>query len=734
MSGFLSSFAINLPDIPAKIYTIGAEIAGDPYSQLSHFENVLESQTGGEAYRVRGPDGNWYLAVFGQDHEPKKVDAGDSVTLSLEYRTELKPENPRHRTALEQALRDSLRGFFTSYQDYWEYNDYANFYDPDPVAHIEGHQVLRGIRTSIDYREETGFMLSLDPTRKFIPRETLADLIDECGAGSVVEQFGEGRRYFFFDRPEPQPVRLHSVTESTVSEQTMEIDGEPISVLKFVDDNYGSDYAGKIDPTEPVVQINYSSGGRSYDAAPSLLRLIPQQQEAMTKTSTLEPEERWSEVQEWMSSLHYLTIGNETADIEDDPIRRGLSTFALPPLEFGDGSAVLETGTADDTTSNSDTVTSGDWRDSIRNYLREFGPRIKPMDEPRVSALHTDSTREEALEALGQLGEYLEEYFDLPLRQPIGGTNYQDRAELDSYLSEYGDDIAGVLAYMTDESASQYHELIDAVGGKPTQHLTQNNYLSERNRQFSQSLFHTATDLGAKLGVRPFLLDDGLSADVLIGMSVTGNQRTTASSVVVSGETGNVIDWTEQPHGRGKSSVADHDLAERLVGDGIAAAAGNPDLGSVDTIAIHKNGSFGNEEVAGIRAAIETLQEDGYLESDISWSAVELRSNTAYRIYSDRRDRSCDTGSYAKIDEKKVLLTPSGRQFTYQGTPRTFEIRAEAGTGDMDIVQIGKDIFDLSCLVWWAPGSKISDPITIRYPNNMNELFEHCQRLQYLPS
>ena len=66
--------------------------------------------------------------------------------------------------------------------------------------------MYRGIRTSIDDRSGFGFMLSLDPTRKFVDERTLADRLDVQGESEVINQFGGGRRYFFFDRPEPQPV------------------------------------------------------------------------------------------------------------------------------------------------------------------------------------------------------------------------------------------------------------------------------------------------------------------------------------------------------------------------------------------------------------------------------------------------------------------------------------------------------------------------------------------------
>ena len=209
MGQFLSSFQILVPDIPAKVYEISAELPDNSYSELAHFENILADRSRGEAHRIRGGDREWYIALFGHEHEPEEVDA-DGITLSLEYKTTLDPENPRHIDTLGQGLRDGFGSFLTSVLDCWEYHGRGNFYEADPIRTVRGeeatYEMFRGIRTSIDHRSDSGFMLSLDPTRKFVDERTLADRLDAQGESAVIDQFGDGHRYFFFDRPEPQPV------------------------------------------------------------------------------------------------------------------------------------------------------------------------------------------------------------------------------------------------------------------------------------------------------------------------------------------------------------------------------------------------------------------------------------------------------------------------------------------------------------------------------------------------
>lgn len=733
MGQFLSSFPITVPGIPAKIYEIVTELPDDPYSELAHFENILEERSWGEAHRIRGPDGEWYIAVFGHEHEPNEVDA-DGMTLSLEYQTTLDPENRRHRGALGQALRDGFRSYLTSALDCWEYNERGNFYEADPLRTIRGedatYEMFRGIRTSIDYRTGSGFMLSLDPTRKFVDERTLAERIDTQAESEVIDQFGDGSRYFFFDRPDPQPVRLHSVADAVVTDETMRIDGEPTSVLSFVENEYGSEYAGKIASTEPVVKIKYSAAGRTYDAAPSLLRLIPHQEEVTTQASTLEATERWEEVNEWIRPIHYIRLGEHEADVADEPIREDIDTFDFPALSFG-ADAVLEVGTPDLTSSGD--VTRDVWEYRTLDYLEEFGPKRKPMDEPWVAVLHTDSTRETAFDAFEDIREYVQRYADLELKERPGGVSFESRSEFNAWQEEFAPKVTGAFAYLTGDSQTEYYDVINAVNGKPVQHIRHENYQQERNQNTSYSLRNTATDLASKLGVRPFLLEEGLHAGVAIGLSVTGEQQTTACSITVSGETGDVIDWTTQPHGRGKSNVDDFDHAEKLIGDGIVAAS-NQSGGSVDPLIVHRNGTYGNEELEGMRAAVASLKEEGYVDADFSWSAVELRDSTSYRIFSDEDDRACRTGAFAQVDDSTMVVAPSGGEYTHQGTPRTFRVQERAGTGDIDITDIGQDIFDLSFLVWWSPGSKISDPITTRYPSEMHSLFERCPQLKFLPS
>lgn len=733
MGQFLSSFQIAVPEIPAKIYEISAKLPDNPYSELAHFENILSDRSWGEAHRIRGDDGEWCIAVFGHEHEPEEVDA-DGISLSLEDQTTLDPENPRHRGALGQALRDGFGSFLTSVLDCWEYNERGNFYEAEPIRTVRGEEatfeMFRGVRTSIDYRSGSGFMLSLDPTRKFVDERTLTDRLEAQGESAVIDQFADGRRYFFFDRPEPQPVQLHSVSDATVTDETMTIDGEPTSVLSFVEDNYGSDSAGKIDPNEPVVKYKYSGGDRTYDAAPSLLRLIPNQEEVTTQASTLDAHERWEEIQEWMRPVHYIRLGDHEADVADEPIQDGVDTFDFPPLTFGDDT-VLEVGSSDLTSSGD--VTRDVWEYRTLDYLEEFGPKRKPMDEPWVAVLHTDSTRQTAFDAFDDVREYVKRYANLDLKEQPGGVSFESRAEYDQWKEEFAPKVTGAFAYLTGDGQTEYYDVINAVAGKPVQHIRHDNYQQERNRDESYSLRNTATDLASKLGVRPFLLEDGLYADVVIGLSVTGDQSTTACSVTVSGESGDVIDWTKQAHGRGDKTVDNFDHAEKLIGDGIVEAIDHNE-GAVDSLVVHRNGTYGNEEIAGIQSAVESLKEERYIDDDFSWSAVELRDSTSYRIFSDDTDCECQTGAYAEVAGSTMVLAPSGGEYTYQGTPRTFRIQEKAGTSDIDIAEIGQDVFDLSFLVWWSPGSKISDPITTRYPAEMHKLFERCPQLKFLPS
>lgn len=733
MSHYLSSFPIDLPDVTAKVYEIGAELSDEAYSQLAHMENVLEDNTGGTASRIRQSGGEWHVAVFGHDDEPKTVDV-DGITLELLAKTTLDPEIPRHRPVLGQALRDSFSSYVTSVLDWWEYNEKGHFYEAEPVDAVRGEETTfeqyRGVRTSFDYRSGSGFMLSMDPTRKFLDERTLADLLDRNDHRSVLDEHGDGRTFFFFDRPAPQPVRLHAISDATVSDETMDIGEEPVSVLTYVEENYGSEYAGKIDPGEPVAKIKYHSDGEPYDAAPSLLRPITSQEEATTQASVLDPRERWSETREWIEPIHYLQLGGERADVASEPIREDIDVFEFPPLRFGNG-AVLEVGTAHD--AGSGQVSRDSWEYAVSDYLEEFGPAKKPLDDPWIAILYADSTRETAFEAFETLREYVERYAKIDLKDRPGGANFDDRAEFDQWKEEFSDSVTGALAYLTGDADRDYYDVINAVDGKPVQHLRHDNYQSERHRDHSYSLENTATDLASKLGVRPFLLDDGLHADLVIGLSVTGDEHTTACSVTVSGETGDVIDWTDRPHGRGQSTVSNHDLAQDIVQDGVVAAV-DDDVGPIGSIEIHRNGTYGNEEIAGIESAIDALVSDGYLEEGVSWNAVELRDRTSYRMYSESGDRACQTGAYARIDDSNVLVAPTGGQFTYDGTPKAFQVTERAGTGDLEILDVGKDVFDLSFLVWWSPGSKIGEPITTRYPSEMHDKFENCPRLQFLPS
>jgi len=733
MSHYLGSFPVQVPDLPAKVYDINPQPVGDPYSDLSHYENVLESRTGGKAHRFPVDD-QYFLVLFGHDHEPREIDAGNGVTLHLAYRHTIEHTDPREVNAVKQALREGLSDYLTNVLDLWEYDERGTFYWEDPEDTVDGNLMYSGFQTGVEFGSD--YILSIDATKKFVHRHTLYEQIQRQGREEVQDRYRG--RYFFFWRPEPQPCFLHSISETeTVEDKTMTIDGEETAVLDFVSDRYGDDFAGLINPDEPIARVQYSEDGRTYDVAPSLLRLIPDgMTEDMTQASALSPTTRWETVEDFIRYVDYIQLGNATGDVDKQPIQTGLDIFDFPRLSFGmDTPHVLAVGTPNETPMGRGTVSKGSWRYAINEYLETFGPRIRPREAPRVALFYPEDFEATAMEAYDAVREYIEQYTGFSLARDPGGVAYTQRSRLMEWADDFAEDFSGALAYMSPDADRAFYDVIEAVNGKAVQHLTHENFRRARGASdHSDILYNTAMGLASKMGVRSALLTEGLSADAIIGLSVAGDDKTTAASITVSGNTGNLIYQTETPFGRGRSTVTDRFLAERIIGDSLTAAKESPEVNSLESVILHKNGNIGNEELEGVHDAVEDLQASGVLSEQFSWTAVKIRRNNSYRIYTDDDDRVCEAGAYSKINNSNIAVAPAGSPFHHQGTPRTVLCTVEESTGNNDIVQVGRDVFALSFLSWWAPDSKLGEPITTRIPRKMHDLLSHCSAVRFPPS
>lgn len=723
MTHLTNAFPLTVPEIVATVYSIDPQPRSDIYSTLGYLEGVVERSIDGKAQKWTRPGtDDWFIAVVGASEQKTIEESGTTLehaasdVLDISYYWD--------KMALQRAINNSLNWFLQNYQDFWYHDGRNALYQGSPRTHVGEYDVYTGFWTRVAFHDVPQLVVETKTT--FIG-ETLAEKLEDLGTKRTEREYGG--QNFMLDRPTPTNCQFHGVSKGkTVSDPTIEYNGESISVIEFARREYGDEWAGKIDPEEPLVQIRFGNSD-PYDAAPSLLRSSPHQLEPyMTGEAALSAKERFGATMDFIDSFEYIQIEGERVDVQKsliEPDPQG--TFSYPPLRFGGGEVVSEG--AENAVSRGQEVHPGNWRWIVKDYLEEFGfchSQTKKLD---IALVHPSGFSEAAEGLYRNVRGTLNAIGSVELSRSPHPICYEDENEFDEWVSEFGGDVHGVLGVLDDDDR-KYYEIIERFDGLPTQFIQRSNVQGE-GRVDSDVLFNTAIGLAVKLGDVPFAMDEPLSSDIIMGLSVAGYEFTNAAAVMLDGKTGELLFQTEQPLSRGQSTVSDEHVITRIVESGISTVSDSIDR-SIDSMTIHGNGRFGDEEIDTLWEVFERLEDRGLPASGFEWDAIEVLDNHPYRLFKNRGDAP-STGAYAELDADTILVTTFGEPQIHQGTPKPLLCHRESGNRSVDMVDIGKDVFDLSFLNWGSPTMKMKSTVSIQIPKKLNEILEKTTRVRYPP-
>lgn len=734
MTLFTNSFSIQVPDIEATIYSIDPQPSGtDPWSALGQYEYTLRDEIGGSVHRY-ARNGEWYLLAIGTDQRVDEVRTDEGTALSLYAKHTLDYSQPYDQKPVVQALRNGLDNYLTWVRDYWRYKKSSRYYKPEHSRTIDGFRAYDGFDARVAYND--GFYLTANPKTKFASDKTLYDWIQDIGKDGVEDKFAD--QNFFIESKNRATVRFVSVSRSeTIEDPIIPDDDEgKVSVIRYAEKNDFPDHViDDLGPNEPVVRVLYSWSNEPVSAAPSMLHATPNDQTRnMTNYAAKDADQRRRLTKDFIESISYLKMGDVTASVSDEPRADNVGQFTYPYLSFGEnGEHVLSNG-GEFASDSSRSVTSDNWGRAKTDYLLEHGPRKRPRGSPSTALFHQEDLEEDAKDAYDEVRDYLDRYMDMPLPADPGRQAYDDRSSLRRWVDTYGNTTTGALAYL-DEYTDDYYDIINDFNGKPLQQLTHQTYRDARDAgSFSDSLYNVAVSLGVKMDARPYLLADSLSADAIIGLSVTGDEQNTATAVLIAGESGNLVWQTTERRSVGSKTVAPERIAEEIIDEALRAAEESPEIEPLESVIVHRKGISGIDEEIAVESMVDAFENDGSGGGSLDWCIVEVQENDHYRIYDDDRDSYvCDTGSYARLDDEAIAVATWAHPLIHQGTPNNLFCQVEEADGDFDIEAIGQDVFNLSFLNWGAPQMKIKHPITTYLPGRMHDRMERCPRLQYLP-
>lgn len=728
MSEFLNSFSITVPEISVEAYSLDPQPSKEGWKQLDQYEKDLSRQTSGDAYRYRDA-GRWNLLLVDASRPPQSVNLEGGAEATWQQTRTLNTENERHREILRRTLRDNLAWYLTNQLEYWERASSQDFYHKEPSGSVKEYDAYEGYSTQVEYSD--GFYLTVDPKVKFISKFSIADLLTDSSISNSFFERTYLDRYCTLMSTDRPSVKLVSIADSvSVSEKSMEIDGESQSVLEYLEDShrYPSEIIERIDPEEPIAKVLFPWSDTPVNSAPSLLHPSPDDMSySMTNYAAANSRERWQNTKDFVEQINFISAAGEYCDVSDEPRRMEVDKFTFPTLRYGNGEA---RGLRDQFPGKDEEITRKSWDDAVEAGLQTFGAAKTIRGVPEVGLLHPEGHRETAQALYRDIRKYVEEYSNTSMPTRAGSVEYDEPTKLREWVDRYGDRMDGVIVLLDDPSA--YTEIRNKLGGLAAQGITLSNYQGTSSG-FDNTLFNTALGFAAKIGVRPILLDEPLSSDLYLGFSVAGDTVNTAGAVALSGDDGDLVYQTNSNLASGSGSVTKSAIASQLLREAVADANRERET-EIQSIVIHRNGKFGDGEIEGIKEGIEQLISSEELPASVTWSAVRIGSNARYRLYgSSEYGCVCPTGSYAELDARNGVVSTYGWPQIHQGTPHPLHCSIESASHSPQIQSVLSDVLALSFLNWGAPTMKTKEPLTTRLPEAMHEILETGARINYPP-
>lgn len=289
-------------------------------------------------------------------------------------------------------------------------------------------------------------------------------------------------------------------------------------------------------------------------------------------------------------------------------------------------------------------------------------------------------------------------------------------------VEEVEEDVDLVMAYIPDEMAFPYYEdpympLKQALAqkGLPSQMI---NYSTCKNLATSPYvLFNLALNTYTKAGGTPWILDHDLSVDAVVGYDVSPQGIT----VAIATKWRNLFfKWIPTIETAEPEQTMGRSLATAVVE--AHKALNHP----IQTIEIHREGTYRDPEIEIIRKLFKELADAGYVEKEVKWLAIEVKRRFTPRILKIGKytAQNPDKGTYLQLDHVKCLVCTTGypeRRLTELHAPtRPIMIEvADANWWDYRLEDIARDIYWLSELHWASAFVSTKTPITTLYPNRI---------------
>jgi hypothetical protein len=624
------------------------------------------------------------------------------------------------------------------------------YFSKTPRQQLGGLDLFDGFAIRAAPHPEGGFGVIVDLRRKLVDRSPLGaqvtrDQINKLKGRSCVYRMGQ--RWY--------EVSLSGLDDRKVGEPSITYNGKPISLLQYLHDQSPKPVPPSLAHLRPDgAAILYRTNGPQQKAAPAeLCYLVEDTHGAEGATyqreTVVEPQVRYSDILDIVTKLlGDIRIGNSRLAVSQQPARVLTRSFEVPPLRFGN-----------------DATLRPDNYGTREKAVSEYGRRRLSWLSAAESGFHVRSPfGRQYLVMPRSVANSTGDQFSADLRRQVEAL-YPDGGGYDPEVIEY-DDLTGKRDFVHQSRAIK--AAIQAAHVKPAHVLVMQHRYERRARSADQLSAWTVKELGRHFeltasvihtdmvrkayearhqdggtryvmresecrrytgylrnvvinkilltnGKWPFVLDEHLHSDVVIGIDVKHN--TAAFALIADG--GRIIRFQTSP------SKQKEQLLRGQVAKYVAELIGKekPYLRKTPkNIVIHRDGRAWPSEIDGISDACATLAKDGAIDPDWVLTVVDITKSSPapLRLFHTEpgqagRVPAVDNpfvGDWTKFSESEAYVCTTGRPFRIPGTANPLHIRRAHGS--MAIAHCAEDVFALSCLTWPRPEGAMRLPISIK--------------------
>ncbi len=600
----------------------------------------------------------------------------------------------------------------------------------------------RGLKFGVVLLDGIGPCFAADPRTRYVGRKSLAEYTEEEKQSILQNHLDlsipfKDRASFIRDNgPLKIPCRYAGDAGMGIGEYKYDETGR--TVYQYYRDEYPNVPVSSDDAT--VFAQDRSNEEQSWPVPISrLFPVFTTEYEGMRSCSVrpqMMPQTRVAEIENFLKYLVGVRYGDIPVSIKSDHLVKERTVFIAPRLEFGKGEVL-----ASFPKNSSPSVSSSTFDSQIINFTSRKLPTLY-----KAGPYHNEPLRDVILLYPQTVDRPIRETFldDLSMevkRQTGQKLNIvQQRSYSIGRSERMGSSLLRLatevrlenlrclaIVILWDSFSKDVHgELKENIKPVLSQCITEKTVRAICTRSNPQratsQIRNTALAVLTEGGIKPWVLADSLHYDLYIGIDTLFGR---IGYHFFYGTGGRLVErhyGQSVARGRVTEAIKEPILRRRLEESIISIVKSGYQIGS---IVIHRDGRWWPSESAAFHKTVESLVANHFLPSDVCCAAVEIRKNhIPVRLFTVAQDGSGKVlqnplpGTYLVLDQRKVLLTTTGRPGAWDRrgvTAGALLLEVVDSVGEVAIENIAEDAYRLTHLNWNAPDIEIGLPVTIRW-------------------